>query len=148
MKITYVCKIVHVLFETTKHYLCVINKFPLWNKCFYLRQNMKCISSYGLGVRVMVFNTNFNNISVILWWSALLVETALSPDSHIGCQIKMKWGIYFWGLHIHHSCKVSVQMVLWILRKRNMLWETAMSCGNHFDIGSEQNEEFFLNDYQ
>jgi hypothetical protein len=26
------------------------------------------------GVRVMVFNATFNNISVILWWSVLLVE--------------------------------------------------------------------------
>jgi len=27
-----------------------------------------------LRVRVMVFNTPFNNISVILWWSVLLME--------------------------------------------------------------------------
>jgi len=27
-----------------------------------------------VGVRVMVFNATFNNISVILWWSVLLVE--------------------------------------------------------------------------
>jgi hypothetical protein len=27
-----------------------------------------------IGVRVMVFNTTFNNISVILWQSVLLVE--------------------------------------------------------------------------
>jgi hypothetical protein len=26
------------------------------------------------GVRVMVFNATFNNISVISWWSVLLVE--------------------------------------------------------------------------
>jgi hypothetical protein len=25
-------------------------------------------------VRVMVFNATFNNISVVLWWSVLLVE--------------------------------------------------------------------------
>jgi hypothetical protein len=27
-----------------------------------------------MGVRVMVFNTTSNNISVISWWSVLLVE--------------------------------------------------------------------------
>jgi hypothetical protein len=26
------------------------------------------------GVRIMVFKATFNNISVILWWSVLLVE--------------------------------------------------------------------------
>jgi len=31
-------------------------------------------TSRVLGVRVMVFNTTFNNISVILWRSILLVE--------------------------------------------------------------------------
>ena len=28
----------------------------------------------GLGIRVMVFNATFNNITVISWWSVLLVE--------------------------------------------------------------------------
>ena len=31
------------------------------------------------GVRVMVFNTTFNNISVISWWSVLLVEETRVP---------------------------------------------------------------------
>ena len=31
-------------------------------------------------VRVMVFNTTFNNISVILWLSVLLVEEARVPE--------------------------------------------------------------------
>jgi hypothetical protein len=31
----------------------------------------------------MVFNTTFNNISVILWWSALLVgEIGISRENH------------------------------------------------------------------
>jgi len=31
----------------------------------------------------MVFNATFNNISVILWWSALLVEQTEAPgESH------------------------------------------------------------------
>jgi hypothetical protein len=36
-----------------------------------------------LGARVMVFNATFNNISVILWWSVLLVEeTELPGENH------------------------------------------------------------------
>jgi hypothetical protein len=35
--------------------------------------NLKQIRMEG-GVRVMVFNATFNNISVISWWSVLLVE--------------------------------------------------------------------------
>ncbi len=31
------------------------------------------------GVRVMVFNDTFNNISVISWWSVLLVEETGDP---------------------------------------------------------------------
>jgi hypothetical protein len=29
---------------------------------------------FGVMIRVMVFNATFNNISVISWWSVLLVE--------------------------------------------------------------------------
>jgi len=36
-----------------------------------------------LGVRVMVFNSTFNNISVILWRSVLLVEdTGVPGENH------------------------------------------------------------------
>ena len=36
-----------------------------------------------LGAKVMVFNATFNNISVILWWSVLLVEeTELPGENH------------------------------------------------------------------
>ena len=34
------------------------------------------------GVRVIVFNTTFNNISVILWWSVLLVEETGVPGEN------------------------------------------------------------------
>ena len=35
-------------------------------------------------VRVMVFNATFNNISVILWWSVLLVdETRVPRENHL-----------------------------------------------------------------
>ena len=34
-------------------------------------------------VRVMVFNTTFNNFSVISWWSVLLVkETGVPGENH------------------------------------------------------------------
>jgi hypothetical protein len=40
------------------------------------------ISMYGL-VWFMVLNTTFNNISVISWWSVLLVEeTGISVENH------------------------------------------------------------------
>jgi hypothetical protein len=31
----------------------------------------------------MVFNATFNNISVILWWSVLLVEETGTPQVHL-----------------------------------------------------------------
>jgi hypothetical protein len=34
---------------------------------------------YVVQVRVRVFNVTFNNISVILWWSVLLVEETGVP---------------------------------------------------------------------
>ena len=39
---------------------------------------------FGVMVRVMVFNATFNNISVISWWSVLLVEESGVPaENHI-----------------------------------------------------------------
>jgi len=35
-----------------------------------------------LKFRVMVFNTTFNNISVISWWSVLLLEETLVPGEN------------------------------------------------------------------
>jgi hypothetical protein len=38
---------------------------------------------YLLGLTVMVFNATFTNISVISWWSVLLVEdTGVSRENH------------------------------------------------------------------
>jgi hypothetical protein len=34
------------------------------------------------GVRVMGFNATFNNISVILWWSVLLMEETRVPGEN------------------------------------------------------------------
>jgi hypothetical protein len=36
----------------------------------------------GLGIRVIVFNVTFNNISVISWWSVLLVEEIGVPGEN------------------------------------------------------------------
>jgi hypothetical protein len=36
----------------------------------------------GLGIRVIVFNATFNNISVISWWSVLLVEEIGVPGEN------------------------------------------------------------------
>jgi hypothetical protein len=45
-------------------------------------KNFLNISMYGL-VWFMVLNTTFNNISVISWWSVLLVEeTGISVENH------------------------------------------------------------------
>jgi hypothetical protein len=35
-----------------------------------------------MGVMAMLFNTTFNNISAILWWSVLLVEETGVPGDH------------------------------------------------------------------
>jgi hypothetical protein len=36
----------------------------------------------NFGVRVLVFNATFNNISVISWWSVLLVEETRVPGEN------------------------------------------------------------------
>jgi hypothetical protein len=46
-----------------------------------LKSNRKYYQLYS--VRVMVFNVTFNNISIILWWSVLLVEeTGVPGENH------------------------------------------------------------------
>ena len=40
---------------------------------------MSTVLNTGLMVNVMVFNTTFNNISTISWWSVLLVEETGVP---------------------------------------------------------------------
>jgi hypothetical protein len=44
-------------------------------------QQIICVRS-KVRVRVMVFNTTFNNISVFLWWSVLLVEETVVPGEN------------------------------------------------------------------
>ena len=41
------------------------------------------LASIGRRLGVIVFNATFNNISVILWWSVLLVEeTGVPGENH------------------------------------------------------------------
>ena len=52
------------------------------NKHYDQAVNMVDLST-GYMVRIMVFNATFNNISVILWWSVLLVkETGIPRENH------------------------------------------------------------------
>jgi len=40
------------------------------------------IQNHNQGIRVMVFNVTFNNISAILWQSVLLVEETRVPEEN------------------------------------------------------------------
>jgi hypothetical protein len=59
-----------------------------WLKLFtrknFVKKNIhKCIFNiHGVRVRAMVFNTTFNNFSVIMWWSVLLVEKTGVPGEN------------------------------------------------------------------
>jgi hypothetical protein len=46
--------------------------------------NFSCAAASGLGVRIMVFDGTFNNISVISWQSVLLVEETGVPGENHG----------------------------------------------------------------
>ena len=49
----------------------------------YIRMYNVYIRKYFVFVMVMVFNATFNNISVISWWSVLLVEeTGVLRENH------------------------------------------------------------------
>ena len=53
--------------------------------CFVYLFLLFTVSGYLFGIvssRVMVFNATFNNISVILWWSVLVVEATGVPEKN------------------------------------------------------------------
>jgi hypothetical protein len=54
-----------------------------------INTDRKVHASSGLGVRVMMFNATFNNISVISWWSVVLLEE--TGESHL----YLPWYILF-----------------------------------------------------
>ena len=50
--------------------------------CMHISRIVLCLIKFcvvGLGVRVMVVNATFNNITAIPWWTVLLVEKAGVP---------------------------------------------------------------------
>ena len=48
----------------------------------YLKSGLIRRVAFGVLVRFMVLNTTFNNISVISWWSVLLVEETGVPGKN------------------------------------------------------------------
>jgi len=61
------------IFDFFQIWLCVF----IWDSCFsYWIDHVECIFNR---VRVMVFNTTFNNISFISWRSVLLMEETWVP---------------------------------------------------------------------
>jgi hypothetical protein len=68
---------------TVVHIVCCVNMNIFLNlflllhvSCIYIvKKNIFfIIEIYGVRMRTMVFNATFNNVSVISWWSVLLVE--------------------------------------------------------------------------
>jgi hypothetical protein len=71
-------------FQSTSAYLKVLVGFLLVNgmfsvKCFW---TIVCVVSWMVGLRFMVFNVTFKNISVISWLSVLLVEETWVPGEN------------------------------------------------------------------
>ena len=72
---------VFLLFFTTVCFLPVIIETLFL--CFFNNDHRGYNNHKGLRVRVMVFNANFNNISIISWQSVLLVEeTGVPGENH------------------------------------------------------------------
>ena len=59
-----------------------ISCHDLFNKMVKLFVYGDVIWDFRVRVRAMVVNATFNNISVILWWSVLLVEEARVPGEN------------------------------------------------------------------
>jgi hypothetical protein len=46
--------------------------------------SVRCVKSFGVWVRVVVFNATFNNMSVISWRSALFMKvTGVPGENHL-----------------------------------------------------------------
>ena len=64
--------------------LLSILTFKFWKEFLFSRFfTVACKNKQSIGFRVMVFNVTFNNISIILWLSVLLVEeTGVPGENH------------------------------------------------------------------
>ena len=79
---TFVCPVVlfsfsHCVVCSFSFSHCVVCSFSIygfWLPLWYLQTLLTDFSQLDIRVRVIVFNTTSNNISVISWWSVLLVE--------------------------------------------------------------------------
>jgi hypothetical protein len=63
----------------------VVNKYRsvTWNLKLALTDKIPIKGNFRFGFKFMVFNATFNNISVISWWSVLLVgETGVPEENH------------------------------------------------------------------
>jgi hypothetical protein len=72
-------------FSRIKDFACWINSCPhaIQSESHYFSLLHLYFENNAAGVRVMVFNSTFNNISVISWRSVLLVEEArVSGENH------------------------------------------------------------------
>jgi hypothetical protein len=62
------------LFGQNKSFLRSITGFEEWHWTQFMHNRLSVKTAKWIGVRVMVFNTTFNEISVMLWQLVLLVE--------------------------------------------------------------------------
>jgi hypothetical protein len=69
------------------HLCSILHDLPVKGGCTYCGCDLMVVgfaAIYAIGRRlgVIVFNATFNNISVILWWSVLLVEETRVPGQN------------------------------------------------------------------
>ena len=87
---------------------------------------------------VMVFNATFNNISVISWWSVLLVkETGISAENH--WPVPSHWQIYHIMLYRVHLVWEGLELTsVWkfYCRHHNLV--------NSYGISASQNDHGFV----
>ena len=68
------CMLIHLCWFACVFTTCVFTTCVYYMCIYYMCIYYMCVYYICFWVRVMVFNATFNNISVISWWSVLLVE--------------------------------------------------------------------------